>query len=306
MNKVMKVLAVAGMAATAVMNFSCEKAEIISNENEKAESGKLFHFTCKGDFTDAAFADATRAGYLKEGTEEMSNLWVYDYMNGTKVQELAQVPTDEDWGVPSMKLALGTHHVYFVASKSETPSLSGTTWSWSKVKDTFWQDYQVEVKSTSNGNRAVTLNRQVAKLSLTVTDAIPEGSAKCIFKFSKAGNSLNYLTGFGTQTNGTSEVVINSAAIGQTNAIISAYVIAPNKDMWSDDVTISIVDAEGKTISERTATGIQLQRNRVTTLSGAMNESSGFSLSYEDWGNDIEGQWDNSVTSDDEPEIIGQ
>lgn len=37
------------------------------------------------------------------------------------------------------------------------------------------KDYEVSVVSTSNGNRAVTLDRVATKLRLTVVDKVPDG-----------------------------------------------------------------------------------------------------------------------------------
>ena len=42
----------------------------------------------------------------------------------------------------------------------------------SRPSDTFYKDYEVNVVSTSNGNRAVTLDRVATKLKLTVTDEV--------------------------------------------------------------------------------------------------------------------------------------
>ena len=170
-------------ALCAIAFASCQKGFETPEPAEPEEWGyidiskaKKFTFTIKGDFGAAAF---TRA-YLQADGKEMTDIWVYDYMDGKLVQKLHQTPEDVAWGKPEMTLSYGQHHVYFVASRGTEPSVNETDHiiSWGSVRDTFWKDYEVSVVSTSNGNRAVTLDRVVTKLRLTVNDEVPATCAQ--------------------------------------------------------------------------------------------------------------------------------
>ena len=153
--------------------------ELTSNETKK------FTFTCKGDFTSVSESSASSGmkkvkrapTYLSDNELNMTDLWVLDYSGGRLLQQLHQASTDEGFGAPTMQLAYGTHHIYFVVSRGTDPTLSTDdgTITWAKTSDTFWADYEVTVQKTSNGNRAVTLERVATMLSVTIADELPEG-----------------------------------------------------------------------------------------------------------------------------------
>ena len=149
----------------AMLLTSCEKSLVNDDEVEKNPSvsttdGKRFTFTVKGDFSEE-WKSVTR-GYLQADGKDMTDLWVLDYMNGQLVQQVHQSDnTAEYFGKPVMQLAYGSHHVYFVASRGAGADLNvgEHRLTWEKVSDTFYKDYEVNVVATSNGNRAVTLER---------------------------------------------------------------------------------------------------------------------------------------------------
>ena len=191
----------------AIALTSCEKAidplEIQqqqtnnSSESEQTVNGKKFTFTLKGDFSDE-WKPVTR-GYLAADGKDLTDVWVLDYdADGNLLQQVHQGDnTAEDFGKPVMQMAYGSHHVYFVASRGTTPTLNVGAHSitWEKVSDTFYKDYDVNVVATSNGNRAVTLERVVTKLRLTFTDAIPENAATINITPATWYKGLDYVTG---------------------------------------------------------------------------------------------------------------
>ena len=135
-------------------------------------------FSISGDFT-LTSNDFTRS--LTADGKDMTDVWVLDYVDGTLVQQLHQSDnTAADFGTPTLNLSIGTHHIYFVASRGVGAALNTTTHvlTFTSVRDTFWKDYAITISGgTSSGKRSVTLDRIVTKLKLTVTDAIPEGAA---------------------------------------------------------------------------------------------------------------------------------
>ncbi len=175
------------LLAATFMFAACEKVVVdpasgTSEQSEQAaEQGKTkkFTFTLKGDFSNQ-WKPITR-GYLQADGKGLTDVWVLDYDGeGNLLQQLHQDDNAaEDFGKPVMNLAYGQHHVYFIASRGQTPTLNTETKtiSFSKVLDTFFKDYEVSVVSTSNGNRAVTLDRVVTRLKLTFTDEIPSNAA---------------------------------------------------------------------------------------------------------------------------------
>ena len=137
------------------MLSSCEKP-VISDDSFTSEDGtdevidaptKKFTFTLKGDFGSPHFMRA--GGYLSADGQDMTDLWVLDYMDGALVGQLHQTAEDEDFGTPTMVLDFGSHHVYFVCSRGTTPTLSTEEHSitWATTSDTFYKDYSVSVTS---------------------------------------------------------------------------------------------------------------------------------------------------------------
>lgn len=264
---------------------ACEK-EIMSEKPDGEASGvvaadavktKKFTFTLKGDFSDE-WKPVTR-GYLAADGKDMTDVWVLDYMDGQLVQQVHQSDnTADDFGKPVMQLAYGNHHVYFVVSRGAEPVLNTTdgTIIWSSVRDTFWKDYEVSVVSTSNGNRAVTLDRVVTKLALAFTDAISDDAATINFTPAKWYYGLNYKTGEPTtatnnQTN-TMQVPANYA--GRTDVSVSYFSISPSEE-WKTDVIVNSKDADGNIIGQGIMTDVPLKRNRMTEYSGPLFTAGG-------------------------------
>ena len=266
----------------AMVLTGCEK-EITSSDNvetsvlEGSIVGKKFTFTVKGDFSDD-WKPVTR-GYLAADGKDMTDLWVFDYVDGALVQQLHQSDnTAEDFGNPSMTLAYGSHHVYFVASRGTEPTLNTTdgTITWTSVRDTFWKDYEVTVVGTSNGNRAVTLDRVVTKLSLAFTDAISADAATINFTPSTWYYGLNYKTGEPTAstTSQTNTMTLPDGYAGRTDVSVSYFSISPSTD-WTTDVTVNSKDANGNIIGQGVMENVPLKRNRVTEYSGPLFTAGG-------------------------------
>ena len=266
----------------AMLLTSCEKSLVNDDEVEKNPSvsvadGKRFTFTVKGDFSEE-WKSVTR-GYLQADGKDMTDLWVLDYMGDVLVQQIHQSDnTAEDFGRPSMTLAYGSHHVYFVASRGVSPTLSTTngTITWTTVRDTFWKDYAVEVVSTSNGNRAVALDRIVTKLALKFTDAVSANASTINFTPSSWYYTLNYKTGEPT-TSTTSQTISTSVPasyIGNTDVLISYFSLSPSTD-WTTDVNVNSIDGDNNIIGQGDMANVPLKRNRVTEYSGPLFSSGG-------------------------------
>ena len=69
------------MMLTGLLAAACEKPVLglVEEESEDVKPTKNFTFTVKGDFGGATF---TR-GYLTADGKDMTDLWVFDYMDGT-------------------------------------------------------------------------------------------------------------------------------------------------------------------------------------------------------------------------------
>ena len=294
MKKAIIMALVFGLTMTA-----CEKAiEVPDGEAsgvvEEPVKTKKFTFTLKGDFGDDW--KQTR-GYLAADGRDMTDVWVLDYMNGQLVQQLHQSDnTAEDFGKPQMSLAYGSHHVYFVASRGTTPTVNVGAHSivWEKPSDTFWKDYEVNVVSTSNGNRAVTLDRVATKLKLTVTDEVKAECAEVAVEPVAWYYGWDYVNGAPVEQQQTERVVaVPANLVGTSGQLTVAIFGLSGSTEWTTDVTVSARAAEHAVIGTATMTDVPFKANRATEYSGPLFGSGGsLTLSLNtDWLDAETGTW---------------
>jgi hypothetical protein len=309
------------LACAVALLTACEKS-IESDQTAKQDTQettlpdgtvaktKKFTFTLKGDFSgewkkngngiaEQKTKQAARrtVGYLAADGKDMTDVWVLDYMNGQLVQQVHQGNNKaEDFGVPVMQLAYGAHHVYFIASRGTGPDLNvgEHRLTWEKVSDTFYKDYEVNVVATSNGNRAVTLERVVTKLRLTFTDAIPDNAATINITPATWYKGLDYVTGepCAVAENQTTTINIPSTSIGQTGVQASMFSVSTATE-WTTNVTISSKTSADAVLGTATLTAVPLKANRVSDYIGPLFSAGGsMSLSLNgEWMDSYEGTW---------------
>ena len=292
--KKMLLMMLAGLLAAA-----CEKPVlgVVEDESEPPEMGnendvKKFTFTVKGDFGAATF---TR-GYLTSDGKDMTDLWVFDYVDGVCVQSLHQTAEDEAWGKPTMALAYGSHHVYFVASRGEGATLDaeGHTITWTGPRDTFWKDYEVKVTNTSNGNRAVTLDRVATKMKLTIDDKVPEGCASVVVTPERWYYGWDYVNGVAVAAQQTERrVAVPESYIGTEGQMSVSIFGLSGADEWVTNVSIQAQDADNGVLGSATITGAPFKSNRSTEYSGNLfGSSGGLDVSINaTWENPKTGTW---------------
>ena len=204
-------------------------------------------FNMSGDFT---FSPLTRS--LTADGKDMTDVWVLDYVGTECQQTVHQTAADADFGTPTMTLSLGTHHLYFVASRGVGASLNTTTHAlmFTSVRDTFWKDYEITISSgTSSGNRSVALDRIVTKLKLTFTDVIPEGAATFNVTPATWYYGMNYQTGEPVSPVNSQPVTVNipSSEIGVPNEAVSIFGFS-SSDEWTTDVEVACKKNNGSTL----------------------------------------------------------
>lgn len=261
--------------AVALLATACEKVSVEEPENQGQTEQpnvktKKFKFTVKGDFLSPTFTRA--ASYLTADDNDMTDLWVFDFVGNECVQSIHQTASDEDWGQPTLPLAYGDHHVYFVASRGQEPTLNETTKTivWSGPRDTFWKDYEVTVVTTSNGNRAVTLDRVVTKLKVTATDDVKTGASTLSVTPAFWYYGLNYTTGepVDGRANQERSVSIPTSYIGTTGTLTMNVFGFSSATEWTTNVTVTAKNSGGETMGTATITDAPMLRNRATEYSG--------------------------------------
>lgn len=282
------------MIAACIMS-GCERTVLDNEELAETQTEKKvkkFTFTVKGDFSAATFTRAA-SDYLQADGSNMTDLWIFDYLDGKCVQSVHQTSESEDWGQPSMSLAYGNHHVYFVASRGEGPTVDneGHAITWTGPRDTFWKDYDVSVVSTSNGNRAVTLDRVATKLRLTVVDKVPEKCQAVKVTPDRWYYGWDYVNGNAIASQKVERVVnVPANYIGTTGQLAVSIFGLSGADEWVTNVAIMATDSNDDVIGSANIVGAPFKANRSTDYSGSLFGSSG-SMDVS-----LNGSWENPKT----------
>ena len=281
--------------ASILMLISCNG--VVFDDGGSADNAKTkkFTFTMKGDFSNE-WKPVTR-GYLATDGRDLTDVWVLDYKDGVLVQQLHQDDnTAEDFGRPVMNLTMGSHHIYFVASRGTSPVLTTNdhTVTFAKPNDTFWKDYAVEVVPTSNGNRAVTLDRVATKMRLTFTDEIPAGAASFVITPATWYYGIDYISGLpcAPASSQPFTVTIPANYIGTTGTFVTVYGISPAEE-WQTDIAVSAKNGNSEAMGAVTITDAPFKANRATEYAGPLFGSSGsltLSLNAE-WQDSYTGEW---------------
>ena len=258
---------------------------------------KKFTFTLKGDFSDEWNPVTRAAGYLQADGRDMTDVWVLDYVDEKLVQQIHQSDNmADDFGKPVLNLAYGSHQVYFIASRGVDPVLNtdAHTITFGSVRDTFWKRYDVSVVATSNGNRAITLDRVVTKLRLTFTDEVPAAANSISIIPHTWYYGLDYMTGqpASAQTDAATVITIPNASKGQTGIQASLFGFSTAEE-WNTDVVISSRTATDAVLGSATIAATPFKANRVSDYSGPLF-SAGDSLSLSlngEWQDSYQGSW---------------
>lgn len=271
MKKVIMMMAV----VAAVCGCGCERVEV--NDDAAVVQAKRVKFdVSNGEWrvTRALTAD----GY------DMTDLWIFDYVDGGLVRTLHKTATEVDFNEPTMPLAYGEHTVYFVASRGKSPSLTGTQIVWESPSDTFWKALTLNVGSGTASTVAVTLDRAVTKLRIAVADEVPATIATLEMVPGQWWYGIDYLTGEAVSTSAeVRSVAVPASMAGTTGQLVAGFYCLSDDAEWMTDLTIMAKDGEGTVIGSVNLADVPFVRNRLTDASGNLFASqSGFSISLDD------------------------
>jgi hypothetical protein len=273
------------IAALAMVFASCGK-----DVNVEENGAKKVTFELEGNWNSPVF---TRGSLSADG-KEMTDLWLFDYVDGTLVQTLHQVSTDADFGTPAPTLSYGEHRIYFVVSRGGSPVINGTVISWGSIRDTFWKAMSVTVGGASASSYSVALDRVVTKLKITATDAVPDGTATVVVLPGKWYAGLDYLTGQPADMRDSEEMSVSVPAsyAGTTGLAVSFFGFSTSAE-WTTPLTVSARDEDNDIIGLVNVAAAPFMANRATEFSGSLFSTSGtFTITLNDeWDTPWTGTW---------------
>jgi len=253
------------MALTAaLMLSSCEK-QVICDGEELEETGQVrITFQLKNDAR-------TRATALS--ASDMTDLWMLDYVDGECAKMIHLTPEDDGWSAPSAVFTIGTHDIYFVASRGDGADLDETegTIVWAVPRDTFLGSLTLNVTGGTSPTQSVELSRATTRLKINVNDAVPNGIDRLIITPDTWYFGLNYLTGeaVGAKKEARS-VTVPASYIGTTKKLNASFYGFSGDDEWQTDVEVKAVDADNNILGQVTLTDAPFQRNVTTEYSGML------------------------------------
>ena len=232
---------------------------------------------------------------LSANGSEMTDLFMYDAVDGDYNQSQHLTPSMSTWDSPQMTMGFGSHNLQFVASRG-TGAIEDDeshTITWSKPSDTFWASNQIEVSVGGEETVSVVLQRVATRMRVTITDAVPDGTTQIVVTPATWYYGINYATGAACDPRSEARAIdVPSSYIGQTGMSVSIFGMS-DVDEWMTDVTIEAKNADGDILGRVVLHDVPFKRNRTTEYSGALFTNSGtFSISIDDeWGESYQSNW---------------
>lgn len=301
-------LVAALMMAASVMSFtSCSENEVINQSEKQDQSASYGKVAVKLFCSPTPSVSYTRASIVAND-KQLTDLYILDYNKetGKLLQVLHQTSTAEDFAEPTLNLDYGNHTLKVIATRSSSPALLGADGSlWSlqentvfavaddsnvpvvltsdKTSDSFGASKDVNVGIGKDQTIHIQLDRIVAKLVLKNTGTFPNDCSTIQL-------SLDEYKTWNWQSFSVMEAAKNqrisdaSQYAGQTGSTISYFLLAPDGDGYTTDVSIQMNRKDSdKPYAAFTIPDVCLQRNRITTISGSYyDHEEGFFLTVND------------------------
>lgn len=250
----MKKLLIASLIPLFLMG--CQK--ITLEENENKVKFVRFHIVEKQPINRTAIANACTV------------LDYYRMSDGKTAKHTTQYSEDDTFGTLSDELPYGVHNLYFIGHKNVITDFKDGIASFDKVSDTFSYALAIEVSDETDTSQNIELARNVAKLEVIASDALPENLSTVEFTITGASTKLDIKTGLGlTDITHTKTIQVPESNIGKTNCIFSAYVfLLKNKD--TINFTITARDQDGNIIISHPFKDVEMETNYISRLTGRM------------------------------------
>lgn len=276
------------IALFVVLAWGCGKSEIEESIIDTTDAKKVT-FIVGGDWQQFG----TRAKAVSES--DMTDMWVFDYMNGTIMESVHLADTDEGFCSPSLTLKYGAHDLYIIASKGENSEVDETKHqiSWEMPHDTYWKTLHLEVDENSADALAVTLDCMVTELCLVIDDEVPEDVATISVAPSKWYYGMDYLTGEPLHEINNHEITtkIPASRIGTKGKMTTSIYGFSSATEWTTDVTVMAKNSNGDLIGKSTIEDVPFVRNIASEYHGnlfaigrgdSLNIDDTWQMSYEE------------------------
>lgn len=264
----------------ALLAASCEKVVLSENDGTDARKMRNVRVHVNGDFGAPTF---TRS--LTADGKEMTDLWIFDYVDDEFVKMIHQTSDDDDFSEPNLLLTYGNHDLYFVASRGVDPEVDNEehTITWSKVRDTFWQSVAMDVDESTASDIHVTLERVVSKLKMNINDVVPSSLMSITVTPEEWSHGMDYINCEPIlDDESESTIDVPSSYHGTSGSLSLSVFTISGASEWTTDVSVAAKNSSNETIASVSIFDVPLLANRATVYSGYLFTSgSTFSFSLE-------------------------
>lgn len=276
--------------AVAMLTACSNEPEDVLTVKTVAPRDTMASTTITFTFCNISMESMTRATLAES---QMTDLWLFDYMDGELQTTIHQTSEDDGFGAITLTADYGEHSLYFVASRGDTPTIDGTTISWAKPSDTFWQNVILNIEPQTSTNQSVVLQRVVTRLRIAVTDEVPANLKTLSVTPATWYYGIDYTTGDAVNSQSTPRVItVPSSYVGTKNLATSFYCLCP-ADGFETDITVTAKDADETAVANIALQDVPFERNRITNYSGSLfTQNRAVSVSTDDeWLDEYTTTW---------------
>ena len=250
--------------------FSCQKAYVGDDDSEEVrkESGVNLRLSI-ARLGDADFEKSYEVLRSADVTTLCNRVSVAVYQDGTRVKQVNQTTSDQDFGKIQLTLPAGKYKILILAyrgSKSATMTNAEKVCFSGGMSDTFWYCKDIDLESDTSED--IMMKRIVAMFRLSLTDTMPKNVKTLKFAYTGGSSTLNGVTGLGCVNSRQSvEFAITSDMVGKPHDF-DIYTF-PKPDSQTLKVTVTAFDGNGNQLIQHIFDGVEIQCNMITKYTGA-------------------------------------
>ncbi len=190
-----------------------------------------------------------------------------------KHKHLTYDPTDLDADFSCIydSLPQGDYKFYFLAHNSKNAVLSGSTFSFDSISDTFHEMLSLHIGVAEIINKDISLQRIVSRIEFMATDSVSDILKQFDMEIDGISNQLDIATGQGIKKPDKQilSYTFKNEEIGEVNKVHSFYTFIPPTDN-KIAVHLSAIAKNDEPIRERQIDNIIPEKNKIIRYKGRL------------------------------------
>lgn len=177
-----------------------------------------------------------------------------------------QQNTDPSFGIVTVLLTAGEHHLHFIATRSTELSYDEGILNCASLRPTFGKHYDLNVTGGSDQN--ISLDRITGQVEITIEDEIPSGAANLRIQFGDYYKGINPTTFAATRSGDFDQTIGISSYVGVSGKTWTLNILVPvYGEEHETTFTLTATNAGGNIIGQATGT-MPCNSNTKTLLHG--------------------------------------